>query len=358
MRSIRSLRHRIHDGLQYRLRSFAGGRWADHCRPVSIVFLMTERCNARCKHCDIWKNRGKEDSPSEEQYKLVLSDLRRWLGPVKVTLSGGEALLKPYTPELVRHASALGLFVEVLTHGYWEDQTRIEALALAKPWRVTVSLDGMGETHSKIRGREQFFETTMRTIATLQRLRKERGLDYAIRLKYVIMSHNLDDAAKVAQFATQEGMDAFYQPIEQNYNTPEDSHWYEHSENWPKDAAKAVDAVRELIELKEKGLHIANSRTRLEAMVPYFRDPDALRVATQSHSAHEKHPACAALTMLQVQANGAVVVCTGRPSVGDIKTDPIRRIWENRPKWWRNGCCMSDRCSPTETQELSLPNRP
>ena len=87
---------RAYEGIHYRLRTFAGGRWASQCRPTSIVFLLTELCNARCVPCDIWKNRGKEDSPSVDQWKQMLRDLRRWLGPVQVTFTGGEALLKPY----------------------------------------------------------------------------------------------------------------------------------------------------------------------------------------------------------------------------------------------------------------------
>src|SRR3954447_22339123 len=129
---------RLYDGVNYRLRTFAGGRFASKCRPTSIVILLTELCNARCVHCDIWKNKGKEDSPTPEQWKKVLSDLRAWLGPVHVVFSGGEALLRPYATDLVAHGSSIGLFIEILTHGYWDDQSKIEKLALAKPWRVTV----------------------------------------------------------------------------------------------------------------------------------------------------------------------------------------------------------------------------
>src|SRR5262245_27941193 len=123
------LYRRLHEGINYRLRTFARGRFASHCRPPEAMFLLTELCNARCVHCDIWKNRGKEDSPTTEQWKGVLTDLRRWLGPVHVVFSGGEALLRPFTVELAHHAHSLGLFLEVLTHGYWDDQTKIEQLA-------------------------------------------------------------------------------------------------------------------------------------------------------------------------------------------------------------------------------------
>ena len=125
------LYRRAYMGFNYRLRTFAGGRLAAHCRPTDIGFMMTNLCNAKCVHCDIWKNKGRDDTPTPEQYKTTLSQLRSWLGPVHVFFSGGEALLRPHTIELAAHAAAVGLYAEVLTHGYWDDQTRIEKLALA-----------------------------------------------------------------------------------------------------------------------------------------------------------------------------------------------------------------------------------
>jgi MoaA/NifB/PqqE/SkfB family radical SAM enzyme len=347
------LHKRLYEATHYRLRTFAGGRWASRCRPTSIALLLTELCNARCMHCDIWKNKGKEDSPTADQWKTLLSDLRHWLGPVQITLTGGEALLKPYAVDLVAHGSSLGLFIEHLTHGYWDDQSKIEKLALARPWRITISLDGIGETHTRIRGREKFFEKTTTTIRTLQRVRKEKGLDFAIRLKTVVMEHNLDDLCEVARFAHQDGMDVFYQPIEQNYNTPEDFGWFEHSPNWPRDAAKAVEVVKRLMQLKREGLPIANSYEQLEVMIPYFQNPAAMRVMTQSHVAHEHQLLCAALNMLQIQANGDVTVCTGIGPVGNIKTASIRQIWNNRPHVWEEGCCLSRRCADAEQHLVS-----
>ena len=354
-RRVASFYRRVYEAANYRLRGLAGGRWAAYCRPTSVAVLLTERCNARCVHCDIWKNRGQEDSPSVDQWKTVLEDLRHWLGSVQVTLTGGEALLRPFTPELVAHGTSLGLFVEVLTHGYWPDQSRIEKLASAKPWRVTVSLDGIGDTHSSIRGRAGFFQCTATSIQTLKRVRREHRLDLAIRLKNVLMEHNLHDACSVARFAHENGAEVFYQPIEQNYNTPEDPRWFESSGNWPKDPSKAVSVVKNLIELKRAGLPIKNSYAQLRAMIAYFRNPDASRVATQSHTAHESRQFCAALTNLQLQANGDVTNCAGRPPIGNIKASSIRRIWASRPRAWQDNCCLDSRRSDSEKHARLLP---
>jgi MoaA/NifB/PqqE/SkfB family radical SAM enzyme len=248
----------------------------------------------------------------------------------------------------------VGLFTEVLTHGYWDDQSRIEKLALARPSRITVSLDGMGEVHSLIRGREKFFEKTMRTIETIERVRKEHRLKFVLRLKTVIMRQNLEEVHRVAEFANREGTHIFFQAIEQNYNTPEDPRWFEHSDNWPQDPEKATAAVDRLIGLKRAGFSIANSYPQLEAMKLYFRNPDAARVSIQSHSAHERRAICSALTNLQILPTGDVLACYGMPPVGNIRRTRIREIWENRPRWWEGGCCLERRCTAAEKETFAV----
>ena len=106
--------------------------------------------------------------------------------------------------------------------------------------------------------------------------------------------------------------------------------------------------IERLIKLKRAGLPINNSHAQLRAMIPYFRNPEASRVATQSHTAHERRQLCAALTHLQLQANGDVTNCAGRPPIANIKTAPIRRIWESRLRAWERDCCLEWRRSDAE----------
>ncbi len=333
-------RRRLYEGLNNRLRIF-GGRFARFCRPTFIAFLLTERCNARCVHCDIWKNQGREASPGSEEWKKVLRELRSWLGPVSIVFTGGEVLLYAGALELTEYAIALGFQLEVLTNGYCVDQRRIERLALADPWRITISIDGMGATHSKIRGRPDFFERAIQSIETLRRTRAARNLSFRVQLKTVIMEHNLDDLAEIARFASRSGLSVVYQPIEQNYNTPGDPLWFRSSGNWPRDPAKAIARVRELAALKRAGLEIGNTDAQFEAMVRYFQDPARFGAATRAHAADAPKMRCPAATMLQFQANGDVTVCANRPPIGNIRTTSARRLWSGRSRVWENGCCLA-----------------
>ena len=321
------------------------------------MFLLTERCNARCVHCDIWKNRGKEESPGFAGWSRVLDDLLAWLGPVPIVFTGGEAMLQPFALDLVRYATGLGFHLEVLTHGYWEDQPRIEKLALAGPARITISVDGIGELHNTIRGREKFFDRTSRTIETAVRVREERKLPLQILLKTVIMEQNLDGVCDVARYATSRGVDVFYQPIEQNYNTPADPLWFSASVTWPRDIDKAVATVEELLRLKRDGLNIVNSERQLEVMIPYFRDPVGRGAVTKGHLAHQRKPQCSVNSMAQLNSNGDVVTCSQRPPIGNVKTTPFRQIWENRPGQWAAGCCLWEGHGGTDAspQKSALP---
>jgi MoaA/NifB/PqqE/SkfB family radical SAM enzyme len=163
------------------------------------------------------------------------------------------------------------------------------------------------------------------------------------------MEHNLDNLSEVARYASRPGMDVFYQPIEQNYNTPQDENWFLKSDNWPRDPEKAVQAVEQLVRLKASGLHIANTTVQLEAMIRYFRAPGALRMVTQGHVAHLRNPLCSSMTMLQLQSNGDVTTCSQRAPVGNVKDKPIRQIWESRPAHWDMGCCLDGACEYTDS---------
>jgi MoaA/NifB/PqqE/SkfB family radical SAM enzyme len=347
---------RVYLGVNYRLRTFFGGRYAHACRPTSIAIALTERCNARCIHCDIWKNKGPEESPGLEGWKTVLTDLRNWLGPVHVVISGGEALMRPYAVDLVEYGSQIGLFVELLSNGFWDDQVKFERIARAKPGRVTISFDGIGPAHNLIRGRDNFFDKTTRCIETLRKVRSEKGRQFEIRLKTVVMKQNLDELSKIARYAAVNGLDVFYQPIEQNYSTPEDPAWYAKSETWPSDTGRAVAAVQDLIRLKQAGLPIINSLSQLNAMIPYFQDPERWRLATQAHSAHESVLLCSALTSLEICADGGVSVCSRVRPIGNVKDAPVRQIWETRPRLWVGGCCLNRDCGNDRTT-TSEPNR-
>ena len=285
-----------------------------------------------------------------EEWTRLLDHLRRWLGPVHLVLTGGEALLRPFTPELLAHGVSRGFYMELLTNGYRNDPELLRQVALTNPGQITLSLDGVGETHSLVRGRDDFWEHTSAAIETLTKLRRDHRLRYEILLKTVLMRQNLAHAAGVARYARQQGVSVLYQPIEQNYGTPDDPRWFEQAPTWPTDPEAAAQTVEELLALKREGYPIQNTLAQLEVMIPYFRNPSASQETVRAHTAHEKRPLCAAVSMLQVEPNGDVTICSRRPPVGNIVDRPIRDIWEGRPRWWKGDGCGVETFCPCNPQ--------
>jgi MoaA/NifB/PqqE/SkfB family radical SAM enzyme len=333
------LYRRFHSGINNRLARWQGGRWAHFVRPSLAALLLTKRCNSRCLHCNLWQVTGPEENLGLKEWQVVLDDLRNWLGPVHVVLTGGEALLQPFTPELLRYGVSRGFFMELLTNGYRNDPELLKQVALADPAQITLSVDGVGEAHSKVRGRNDFWEHTSEAIATLSRLRRDHRLGYKILLKTVIMRQNLGNVAEVARYARQEGVELLYQPVEQNYGADEDPSWFDHAPTWPEDDEKAVGVVKDILTLKDEGFPILNSKEQLEVMIPYFRDPAGSQETVKAHTSHEDQPLCAAVSMLQIEPDGDVTICSRRSPVGNICDRPISDIWKSRPHWWRGDGC-------------------
>ena len=127
-------------------------------RPKYCVWELTLACNMRCRHCASnagEASRGEELSLDEA---LALGRQLAELGCEDVTLSGGEALLRPDWEEIAQYLTALGLKVSLITNGLLIDRSMARRIAAAGITRVALSLDGLRETHNYIRRHPHSFD--------------------------------------------------------------------------------------------------------------------------------------------------------------------------------------------------------
>jgi MoaA/NifB/PqqE/SkfB family radical SAM enzyme len=130
--------------------------------PLRVTLEVTGECNSRCTHCAIWQTKRAPDDDavaefSPEELATVVERLIA-LGVGAIDLTGGEPFLRHNTGALMaRILAALG-FVCVTTSGLLPGRTLAaveQALAGAPPDAllvVSVSLDGLEETHDRVRG--------------------------------------------------------------------------------------------------------------------------------------------------------------------------------------------------------------
>ena len=83
-------------------------------RPLLLHYFITNRCNAKCQFCDIWKEQPKKDAETD----YVISNLyhAKKAGCKFVDFTGGEPLLHPDLPIFLRKAREFGFRSSVTTN--------------------------------------------------------------------------------------------------------------------------------------------------------------------------------------------------------------------------------------------------
>lgn len=111
---------------------------------IHLALMLTERCNARCRHCGVhdWMP-GLQDMPLRDIFRYIdeLAALaRREKEPFKISISGGEPFLRyPDLLALARFAKEKGAdLVSCVTNGFWGEDT-----AMARQWAAELSKSGL-----------------------------------------------------------------------------------------------------------------------------------------------------------------------------------------------------------------------
>lgn len=118
--------------------------------PLYVQFVVTNSCNQRCSYCNI-PNLGGKDLSLEEITGLI-GQLRR-LGTRRVVLLGGEPLVRPDIGEIIRLMKRQGMFVGMVTNG-WFVPSRIDEIRQLDT--IAVSLDGAEPENDAVRGEGSF----------------------------------------------------------------------------------------------------------------------------------------------------------------------------------------------------------
>ena len=169
-----------------------------------VIWNLIRRCNLLCKHC--YSISGDVDFPGElstEQVFGVMDDLKAFRVPVLI-LSGGEPLLRPDIFEISRRAKDLGFYVGLSSNGTLIDETNIGRIRDIGYDYVGISLDGLGETHDRFRGRDGAFADSLAAV----RLCRAQGIK--VGLRFTMTLDNAHQLPALLDLAEAEGVDKFY----------------------------------------------------------------------------------------------------------------------------------------------------
>ena len=129
-------------------------------RPVHAVWEITLRCDLACRTCGSRAGRARPDELSTtEAHDLI--DQMAAMGVREVTLIGGEAYLREDWIGLVERITRRGMACTMTTGGRGIDARRAREARAAGMDHVSVSVDGMRETHDALRGVPGSYEAAL-----------------------------------------------------------------------------------------------------------------------------------------------------------------------------------------------------
>lgn len=172
--------------------------------PILSEIAITYRCNLRCTFCYAGCNcttnpvgDGREMTATE--IREVLRGLIQDLEVPSVSFTGGEPTLRRDLPELVAHAKALGMRVNLITNGTRMTATLARTLADAGLDSAQVSLEGVtAAVHERVTMIPHSFP---RTVAAVHHL---KAVGVHVHTNTTINRDNLDECPAMPAFTREE----------------------------------------------------------------------------------------------------------------------------------------------------------
>lgn len=173
---------------------------------VRLVFWETTAgCNLECAHCrriDVARQLMKDDLTFEQSCKMI--DGLAEVGKPILVLSGGEPLFRRDIFDIAKYAVSKGLTVALSTNGTMVTPDIAIKVREAGIQRVSISLDGIGETHDTLRKLKGSYDRAVQGMKYLQ----AEGLP--VQINCTIAKHNVHQVKDIYQNAIDLGAVALH----------------------------------------------------------------------------------------------------------------------------------------------------
>jgi radical SAM family uncharacterized protein len=275
-------------------------------RPVLAGHKLLYRCNLECGMCPFWR---REDDPLltvPEEVRMMDSLARA--GVSFLGFEGGEPLLRPDLPAILEEAHAR-FHTSLVTNG-WLLAQRFRDIRRHLEY-MFVSLDGMGETHDRLRGIPRSFE---RAVAGIRAVDGE----VPIAISHTVTKENLGHAEQLVGLAEELGVRITVQ-VAYDYST---------ADSMSPGTVPLRATLLRLLELKRNGAPLLESTNYFEALLSSWYGGDPWR--------------CRPWMTINIDPSGRIVMpCyvlqeyNGKVPVWDVD---VRELW-NSFDWERYTSC-------------------
>lgn len=282
--------------------------------PLQDLFWeCTLRCNAFCAFCGSRCGEVVSQELTTEQILAAFRDIAQHFDPrqIMINVTGGEPLLRKDLFDVMAVCTELGFSWGMVTNGILITPNIIERMRASGMKTISVSLDGLKETHEALRGVKNCYETILGNI----RLLRDAAFLEHLQVTTVVSKKNIGELEALYEQLKTCGLHswrvAIVDPI-----------------------GRASDNRSLLLDKQELAYY-------LDFISTHHNDPVLPVVSTCSHYLAEHDPALgrrafvcrAGKNLASILANGDIFVCPNvprRPELiqGNVLTHSFARAWE------------------------------
>jgi len=277
-------------------------------KPRWVVLMTTDRCNSRCSHCNIWREKKVDKILTPQEIERIFSD--KLFENVKYVLcTGGESTTRDDIEEvfLALHRAIPKATLQLSTNAILPERTiKLVDTAMKNGINldVGVSLDGIGEVHDKIRGIPGNFQKADWLLHKLVELRDNKYHNrLSIAAGIVVSDLTADTFYEVREYAKKLNILL----VEAWYNS---SSFYSNQND--KDKTKTMNKLIEIIKSQPPSL-------LQEKWLGYLAGKSL------------KFPCFAMNTFCVIKCNGDVAPCLSLWDMkgGNMRDNPPSEVWKS-----------------------------
>ena len=168
--------------------------------PKRISINVTKKCNLKCKHCLSCADYKDENELSFREMVDLINQMAE-MGCPTLSMGGGEPLMREDLFGIIEYANRKKVPISMVSNSLLMNEDIIDELNKVDLEIINISIDGLKDSHEKIRGEGTF----TKTIDKIKLLRdKYKG---KIGIESVVNSINKDDCEEVIRLADYLGVD-------------------------------------------------------------------------------------------------------------------------------------------------------
>ena len=307
---------------------------------VDLFWECTLTCNAKCKHCGSSAEKKKYDGElTTEEIKAAFKQVADDMDATKilVNVTGGEPLVRKDLCEVMEYATnELGFHWGMTTNGILLNAENIEKLKKANMETISISIDGLEQTHDSFRGVPGSYKKIISNIKKLQ----EANFVNHIQVTTVFHKENINQLDELYNIMLNLGIDS----------------WRLVSMD-PIGRAKENDELLLNGEEIKKLLNFIKEKRKNSKLELMYGCTSFLGLKYEKEVRNHYFYCKTGINVASILYNGDLFVCPNVPRrkeliQGNIRTDNFKDVWDNKYKQFRNKertkCSSCEECENWE----------